>query len=55
MSLNTLEDWLIVNSEYGETFSGHAGKLYYLTEEGKEKMLGIRNSTDGQEIKIIED
>ena len=53
--LNTLEDWPVVSSEYGETSSGHAGRLYYLTEEGKEKMLGIKNSTDGRKIKIIED
>ena len=52
-SLNTLEDWLLIGSEYGETIPGHAGRLYYLTEEGEEKILEIKNSIAGRKIKII--
>ena len=47
-SLNTLEDWLLVSSEYGETSPDHAGRLYYLTEEGRKQMIKIR-----RKIKII--
>ena len=43
-SLNTLEDWLLVSKKYGETSPDHAGMLYYLTEEGKSKMVEIRDA-----------
>ena len=52
-SLNTLEDWLLVSKEYGETSPDHAGMLYYLTEEGEEKMKEVRDSIGGRKIKII--
>ena len=53
ISLNTLEDWFIVKGGYGETSSGHAGMLYYLTEEGKEKIKEVKDSMGGRKIKII--
>ena len=47
ISLNTLEDWFLIGSGYGKTSPGHAGMLYYLTEEGKKQMIKIRDSVDG--------
>lgn len=54
-SLNTLEDWLLISKEYGETSPEHAGMLYFLTEEGKEQMTKIKDSVNGRKVKIIED
>jgi len=37
-ALDTLSDWGIVKTEYGETQAGRAGRLYYISGEA-EKMV----------------
>ena len=33
--LKTLEDWGFINSEFGETAAGRAGRLYYIANESR--------------------
>lgn len=40
-SIDTLFDWNIVKGEYGETTSGHAGRLLKITNESKDKMNAV--------------
>jgi len=34
-ALNTLSDWGIVKTEYGETEAGRAGRFYYVSGEAQ--------------------
>lgn len=36
--LRFLESWRVIKAQYGETETGRAGKLYYISNEDKEVM-----------------